>query len=65
MRMRTIDCSDQIILSCQCGERVVLLGRAVDWYDEDHLEFSCECGDTLTLGDSLPVDWTVFKSYQS
>ncbi len=43
----------------------MLLGRAVDWYDEDHLEFSCECGDTLTLGDSLPVDWTVFKSYQS
>ena len=56
MPLRTIECSDQIILSCQCGERIVLLGRPVDWYDEEQLEFSCECGETLTLADSLPVE---------
>jgi hypothetical protein len=56
MQVRTIECSDRIILSCQCGERIVLIGRAVDWYDEDQWEFSCECGETLTLADSLPVE---------
>src|SRR5215203_2328077 len=28
------------------------------------LAFSCECGKTLTLADTLPEDWTLFKSYQ-
>jgi hypothetical protein len=56
MQMRTIECSDRIILPCQCGDRVVLLGSPVDWYDEEHFEFSCECGETLTLADSLTFE---------
>ena len=54
MRVRTLECPDSIVLSCQCGEVVVLIGRAVDWYEEDHLEFSCECGRILTLSDRIP-----------
>jgi hypothetical protein len=38
MRVQTLECPDSIVLSCQCGEVVVLIGRAVDWYEEDHLE---------------------------
>ena len=53
MREQTIECPDSIVLACQCGEWVVLLGRAVDWYEEDRLEFSCDCGRILTLGDYL------------
>ena len=56
MQMRTIQCSGQIILSCQCGERVVLIGRPVDWYDEEWLEFTCECGRILTLSDRMQVE---------
>ena len=56
MQVRTIQCSDQIILSCQCGERVVLIGRPVDWYDEERLEFSCECGRILTLSDRTQLE---------
>ena len=53
MREQVIECQESIILSCECGERIVLLGRAVDWYDEDRLEFSCDCGSILTLTDRL------------
>lgn len=56
MQMRTIQCSDQIILSCQYVERVVLIGRPVDQYDEERLEFSCECGRILTLSDRMQVE---------
>jgi hypothetical protein len=56
MPHRTIECSDRIILSCHCDELVVLLGRPVDWYDEGQLEFSCECGETLTLNDALSIE---------
>jgi hypothetical protein len=62
--MQTVECPDRIVLSCRCGERVILIGRPVDWYEEDRLEFSCECGEILTLEDAVPIDWTVFKSYQ-
>jgi hypothetical protein len=53
MREHVVECQDRIILSCQCGERIVLLGRAVDWYEEERLEFSCDCGSILTLTDQL------------
>jgi hypothetical protein len=56
MRMRTIECSARIILFCRCGEVVVLLGRPVDWYDEDQLEFLCECGEILTLDNVQSVE---------
>jgi hypothetical protein len=64
LREQTIECSERIILACYCGERVVLIGRAVDWYEEERLHFFCECGNTLTLGDNLPEDWKLFKSYR-
>ena len=54
MRERIIECQDRIVLSCQCGERIVLIGRPVDWYKEDRLEFSCQCGRSLSFADSLP-----------
>ncbi len=56
MRMRTIECSARIILFCRCGEVVVLLGRPVDWYDEDHFEFFCACGEKLSLNDVQSVE---------
>ena len=56
MQVRTIECSARIILSCQCGEQVILLGRPIDWYDEEQLEFSCECGEILTLEDVQSVE---------
>lgn len=53
MKERVIECQDRIILTCQCGERIVLLGRTVDWYEENRLEFTCECGWILSIGDHL------------
>src|SRR5215204_5173830 len=54
MREQTIECPDSIVLACQCGEWVVLIGRLVDWYEEDRLEFSCDCGRILTLSNRMP-----------
>jgi hypothetical protein len=56
MRVQMIECSDRVVLACSCGGRVVLIGRKTDWYREQHLEFTCECGRSLSLGDSLPED---------
>jgi hypothetical protein len=56
MQVRNIECSARIILSCHCGELIVLLGRPVDWYDEDQLEFACECGEILTLDNAQSVE---------
>ena len=53
MREHMVDCSERVVLECRCGERLVLLGRATDWYSEDRLAFACECGNTLTFADRL------------
>jgi len=53
MRERVIECESSITLACEYGERIVLLGRAVDWYEEDRLEFTCDCGSVLTIGKHL------------
>jgi hypothetical protein len=53
MREQVIECQDSITLACECGERIVLLGRATDWYDENRLDFTCECGNVLSIGDHL------------
>jgi len=53
MREQVIECQDSITLNCECGERIVLLGRAVDWYEENRLEFTCECGNVLSISDHL------------
>jgi len=46
-------CSKRIVLRCQCGEKMILLGREEDWYSERRTVFECECGERLTLADRL------------
>lgn len=46
-------CSERIVLECECGERMILLGLEEDWYLEGRTVFECECGKELTLADSL------------
>lgn len=53
MQERVIECSERMILACSCGERLVLLGRATDWYSENRIAFDCECGEKLTFADRL------------
>ena len=48
-RSLEIETSEQIVLECGCGERLVLLGREDDWYAEGRNTFECECGKELTL----------------
>ena len=44
-----IEFSERIVLECDCGEKVVLLGMEDDWVGEGTIE--CECGRGLTLAD--------------
>ena len=46
-------CSMRIVLRCQCGEKMILLGQEEDWYSERRTVFECECGERLTLADRL------------
>jgi len=46
---RFIPSSGRITLECECGERLVLLGREDDWYLEGPRLFGCECGERLTI----------------
>ncbi len=46
---RFVACSSLIVIQCECGERLVLLGREEDWYSQVHMAFECECGNKLTL----------------
>ena len=46
-------CSERIVLECECGERLILLGLEDDWYSELRTTFECECGEYLTLADRL------------
>ena len=48
---RFVLCSECIVLRCECGERLVLLGREEDWYSEGRTIFECECGEKLTFAD--------------
>jgi len=56
MREQFIRCTEQTVLGCSCGERVILIGRMRDWYAEERLPFTCECGKALTFADSLSAD---------
>jgi hypothetical protein len=47
-----VDCSEQIILWCRCGEALTLLGREEDWHSERTV-FKCQCGEGLILADRL------------
>ena len=46
---RFVPSGGRITLECECGERLVLLGREYDWYLEEHRLFECECGEMLTI----------------
>jgi hypothetical protein len=50
---RFVLCSERILLECECGERLVLLGLEEDWYSELRTLFECECGERLSLADRL------------
>jgi hypothetical protein len=50
---RFVLCSERMVLECECGERLVLLGLEDDWYSELRTVFECECGETLTLANRL------------
>jgi hypothetical protein len=50
---RFVLCSERMVLECECGERLVLLGLEDDWYSELRTVFECECGENLTLADRL------------
>ena len=45
-------CSEYVILECECGERMVILGGEEDWRSRNAI-FKCGCGDKLTFADSL------------
>jgi len=49
---RFITCSKSIVLECRCGEKLILLGREVDWRREGHTVFECyRCAKKLSLTD--------------
>lgn len=50
---RFVLCSERMVLECECGERLVLLGLEEDWYSELRTVFECECGENLTLASRL------------
>lgn len=50
-----IDCSESIVLDCQCGEKVILLGKEDDW-DSREAIFRCYCGENLTLDDRIDLE---------
>jgi hypothetical protein len=53
---KTIECSGRLILACECGERLILLGLKEDWLSEQRTKFECLCGQSLTLADRLDED---------
>jgi hypothetical protein len=48
---RFLDPSGRVVLECECGEKLVLLGQERDWQEEGRTIFRCECGRELTLAD--------------
>ena len=51
---RFVLCTVQAVLECQCGERLILLGREEDWYAEGRTSFACGgCGRSVTLVETM------------
>jgi hypothetical protein len=47
-----VDCSESIVVDCHFGEKLILLGRRSDWYEEWRTEFKCGgCEGKLSLED--------------
>ena len=38
------------VLSCECGEKMVIMGQAKDWLPRNPV-FMCACGERLTVSD--------------
>lgn len=51
--VRFVTCSKDIVLGCECGERLVLFGRQEDWPSEGRTVFEFECGKVLALTDRV------------
>ena len=48
-----VDCSKSLVIECQCGEKLLLLGRESDWRSEKRTVFECGgCGKKLSLEDA-------------
>ncbi len=45
-----VEFSERIVLECDCGEKIVLLGMEEDWSSRDE-DFVCECGRKVNLTD--------------
>ena len=45
-----VEFSERIVLECDCGERIVLLGMEDDWSSRED-DFECECGRRVNLTD--------------
>ena len=58
---RFVDCSGRIVLDCECGEGLTLLGLEEDWRSKEHADFVCSCGRSLTLGDRVDEDALAIK----
>lgn len=57
---RFVLCSERIVLECDCGERLVLLGLEEDWRSERPI-FECECGEKLTLANRTDEEALAIK----
>jgi hypothetical protein len=49
----TVECSGRLILACECGDQLILLGLKEDWLLEQRTDFECQCGQNLTLDNGL------------
>ncbi len=52
---KEFEASRRILLACRgCAERLVLLGREIDWREEGRSTFTCcGCGTVLTFADRV------------
>ena len=58
---KTVPCSARIVLDCDCGEQLILLGLEEDWRSEQRTDFECSCGEALNLSNRLNEDVLAFR----
>jgi hypothetical protein len=56
------NCSRNVLVCEECGERVVLVGPLSDWRLERAV-FECGCGEGLTFADSLDKKTTELATF--
>ena len=49
MREPPIDCPENTVLDCRCGEQLVLFGSEDDWYSRNAIFVCPRCEEKLTL----------------